>query len=34
MCRFEAQITGDRYSFVKICNHEAVHFNPKMHVYE
>jgi hypothetical protein len=34
MCRFKAQITGYSCSIAKICNDEAVHFRPKMHVHE
>jgi len=42
MCRFKAQIkaqitgqiAGNSCSIAKICNDEAVHFSPKMHVHE
>ncbi len=34
MFRFKAQIAGNSYSIAKICNDEAVHFRPKMHVHE
>ena len=38
MCRFQAQIAGqdagNSGSIAKICNDEAVHFSPKMHVHE
>jgi hypothetical protein len=34
MCRFKAQIVGNSRSIAKICNDEAVHFSPKMHVHE
>jgi hypothetical protein len=34
MCRFKAQIAGNRCSIAKICNDEAVQFSPKMHVHE
>ncbi len=36
MCRFKGvrQITGYSCSIAKICNDEAVHFRPKMHVHE
>ncbi len=38
MCRFKAriagQIVGNSCSIAKICNAEAVHFSPEMHVHE
>jgi hypothetical protein len=38
MCRFKGriagQIAGNSCSIAKICNDEAVHFSPKMHVHE
>ena len=38
MCRFKGrtagQIAGNSCSIAKICNDEAAHFSPKMHVHE
>ncbi len=34
MGSFKAQIAGNSYSIAKICNDEAVHFSPKVHVHE
>ncbi len=34
MCRFKAQIAGSSSSTAEICDDEAVHFSPKMHVHE
>jgi hypothetical protein len=30
----KAQIVANRCSIAKICNDEAVYFDPKIHVYE
>jgi len=32
--RIAGQIAGNSCSIAKICNDEAVHFSPKMHVHE
>jgi hypothetical protein len=32
--RIAGQIAGNSCSIAKICNDEAVHFGPKMQVYE
>jgi hypothetical protein len=32
MCSFKARIAGNKYSIAKVCNDEAVHVSPKMHV--
>ncbi len=34
MCRFKARIAGNGCSIAKICNDEAAHFSPEMHVHE
>jgi hypothetical protein len=34
MHSFKAQIAGNSRSIAKICNDEAVHFSPKMHIHE
>ncbi len=34
MGRFKVPIAGDSRFIVKFCIDEAVHFSPKMHVYE
>ena len=34
MRRFKAQIASNSYSIAKICNDEAVYFNPRMLVHE
>ncbi len=34
MCSFKAQIAGNSCSITEICNDEAVHFSPKMHVHD
>ena len=33
MCRFKGRIAGNSHSIARICNDEAVHFSPKMHVF-
>jgi hypothetical protein len=34
MCSFKAQVAGNNCSTANICNVEAVHFSPAMHVHE
>ncbi len=34
MRRFKAQIAGKSCSTAKICNDEAVHLSPKVHVHD